>query len=121
ESAAVSKLVRADIAADLEVFAKVAPLAPAKKINTLRAVFGETYPDPVRIVSIGAPVDALLGAPTDAKWMERSVEFCGGTHLARTGEAAAFALVSEEGVSKGVRRIVALTGEAAKSAIAAGA
>jgi alanyl-tRNA synthetase len=120
ESAAVSALVRADIAANLEVFAQVAPLAPARKINTLRAVFGETYPDPVRIVSIGAPIDALLANPNDPRWMDRSVEFCGGTHLARTGDAGAFAVIAEEGVSKGVRRIVALTGDAAQTAIDAG-
>jgi len=117
EAHRITEIVRADIAANLEVFAKVSPLAPARKINTLRAVFGETYPDPVRVVSIGVPVDLLVGAPTDPKWMERSVEFCGGTHLARTGDAGAFAIVSEEGVAKGVRRAVALTGEPASAAI----
>ena len=120
ESAKISALVRADIAANLEVVAQVAPLAPARKINTLRAVFGETYPDPVRVVSIGAPVDQLLAAPENPAWMDRSVEFCGGTHLARTADAGAFAIVSEEGVSKGVRRIVALTGDAAAVALESG-
>jgi alanyl-tRNA synthetase len=50
-----------------------------------------------------------------------SVEFCGGTHLTNTTEAKAFALISEEGIAKGVRRIVAFTGEEAERAIAEGA
>ena len=49
------------------------------------------------------------------------MEFCGGTHLERTGQAQAFALVSEEPVAKGVRRIVALTGVPAVAAHQAGA
>ena len=66
----------------------------------LRAVFGEAYPDPVRVVSIGKPVDALLADPGAADNRRFSVEFCGGTHLRDTGEARAFALLSEEGIAK---------------------
>ena len=66
----------------------------------LRAVFGEAYPDPVRVVSIGKPVDELLADPDAADNRRFSVEFCGGTHLADTGEARAFALLSEEGIAK---------------------
>ncbi|MCA9310688.1 MAG: alanine--tRNA ligase, partial [Phycisphaerales bacterium] len=104
------------IARDLEVFASVAPVAQAKQINGLRAVFGETYPDPVRVVSIGAPVDQLLAQPGSDQWRENSIEFCGGTHLTRTGEARAFALIGEESVSAGVRRLHALTRQAAGEA-----
>ena len=66
----------------------------------LRAVFGEQYPDPVRVVSIGRPVQQLLASPGDPGNRAFSVEFCGGTHLAATGEARAFALLSEEGIAK---------------------
>ncbi|KAG2427688.1 hypothetical protein HYH02_014520, partial [Chlamydomonas schloesseri] len=80
------------------------------------AVFGEVYPDPVRVVSIGRSVADLLADPKAEANAAYSVEFCGGTHLANTKEAEAFALLSEEGIAKGVRRIVAVTrGEAAKA------
>ncbi|MEM7755283.1 MAG: alanine--tRNA ligase [Planctomycetota bacterium] len=111
--------VRAAIEADLPVRTDLAPLDTAKGISGLRAVFGETYPDPVRVVSIGAPIEDLLANPGDKKWTELSIEFCGGTHLDSTGQAGAFALVSEEGIAKGIRRITALTGVAAQAAIAA--
>ena len=69
-----------------EVFAKDASLAVAKTIQGLRAVFDETYPDPVRVVSIGVPVTTLEQDPTGPAGAQTSVEFCGGTHLQRSGE-----------------------------------
>ncbi|MEC9373988.1 MAG: alanine--tRNA ligase, partial [Planctomycetota bacterium] len=114
-------IVRAQIEADLPVCADTAPLPLAKKVKGLRAVFGETYPDPVRVVSIGAPISALVQDPDSDDWRKLSIEFCGGTHLPTTGAAGAFAVIEESAVSKGVRRMVALTGKGAESALAAAA
>jgi len=104
------------IAKNEEVFAKEAPLAVAKTIQGLRAVFDETYPDPVRVVSIGIPVEDLEASPTSPAGSKTSIEFCGGTHLRRAGHICDFVLASEEAIAKGIRRVIALTGpEAAKA------
>ncbi len=72
------------------------------------ALFGERYGDEVRVVSMGEPEDP--GRPA------YSVELCGGTHVARTGEIGLFRITAETGVSAGVRRIEAVTGRAAEQA-----
>lgn len=100
-----------------EVFAKSSPLALAKSIQGLRAVFGEVYPDPVRVVSIGIPVSDLENDPQSPAGSTTSVEFCGGTHLLSSGHAENFVIISEEAIAKGIRRIVALTGQDAIRAI----
>ncbi|MEQ2166128.1 Alanine--tRNA ligase, cytoplasmic, partial [Goodea atripinnis] len=64
---------------DEPVYAMEAPLAEAKAIQGLRAVFDETYPDPVRVVSIGIPVQELLNDPNSPAGSLTSIEFCGGT------------------------------------------
>ncbi|HEX4793409.1 MAG TPA: alanine--tRNA ligase [Humisphaera sp.] len=120
ELARVETLVNESIARKMPVYAQVAPQAQALKINGLRAVFGEKYPPMVRVVSIGAPVEDLLADPANPKWRQFSIEFCGGTHLQNSGDARTFAITAEESVSKGIRRIVALTGDAAEQAAAAG-
>ena len=65
------------------------------------ALFGEKYGEKVRVVSIGKSLDAKRDA-----W---SVELCGGTHVKRTSEILSFKIISETGVSSGVRRIEAIT------------
>lgn len=62
-----------------EVYAKDSALAVAKSIQGLRAVFEETYPDPVRVVSIGIPVEQLETDPSSPLGTQTSIEFCGGT------------------------------------------
>uniref|UniRef100_A0AAQ4QLG6 Alanine--tRNA ligase n=1 Tax=Gasterosteus aculeatus aculeatus TaxID=481459 RepID=A0AAQ4QLG6_GASAC len=100
------------------VYAMEAPLAKAKAIQGLRAVFDETYPDPVRVVSIGIPVEELLEKPDSAAGSLTSIEFCGGTHLQNSSHAAPFVIVSEEAIAKGIRRIVAVTGTEAQKTFA---
>ena len=117
----VESLVDQSIQKNLPIYAEEASQELALKINGLRAVFGEKYPPMVRVVSIGAPVSDLLADPTNEKWRQYSIEFCGGTHISNSGEAKSFAIVSEESVSKGIRRIVALTGRAASAALSAAA
>ncbi|HEY7428319.1 MAG TPA: alanine--tRNA ligase [Gemmataceae bacterium] len=102
----IERLVNEKIYADLPVTPVVIPLAEAKNIPGVRAVFGEKYPDPVRVLLIGAktPEEATL---------EASVEFCGGTHLDRTGQVGFFLIAKEEGVAKGVRRLTCKTARGA--------
>jgi alanyl-tRNA synthetase len=70
-----------------------------------RALFGEKYGDEVRVVAMGEGGGNTMG------W---SVELCGGTHVARTGDIGLISVVGEAGVASGVRRIEALSGSAAR-------
>ncbi|MBX7105312.1 MAG: alanine--tRNA ligase [Gemmataceae bacterium] len=98
--------VNRSVLEDQPVSAVTMPLGEAKKLPGVRAVFGEKYPDPVRVVLIGP--DKVEAASVDD-----SIEFCGGTHVERTGSIGPFRIISQEAVAKGVRRLTAVTGRAA--------
>ena len=103
----VEREVNARIRENSEVTTRL--MTPEEAVNHgAMALFGEKYGDEVRVLSMGAPQDDKSG------W---SVELCGGTHVSRTGDIGLFRIVSEGAVSAGIRRIEALAGEAAVSAI----
>jgi alanyl-tRNA synthetase len=110
----VEQLVNERVRANLPVYYKVVPQQDALKINGLRAVFGERYPDMVRVMSVGVKVEDLIKKPDNPEWRKYSIEFCGGTHLNSTGQIEHFTITTEEAVAKGIRRIVAVTGETAR-------
>ena len=103
---AVEAEVNAEIRGNTEVTTRL--MTPdAAVAEGAMALFGEKYGDEVRVVSMGTRTDH--GAA--------STELCGGTHVARTGDIGLFRIVSEGGVSAGVRRVEALTGAAALAAV----
>jgi len=93
---AIEKMAIEKISAGGAVIAETVPLEVAKKRGAMM-LFGEKYPDPVRMISIG----------------DFSKELCGGTHLSEIADVEAFEIISEESVSSGTRRIQALTGKRA--------
>ncbi|RYP65223.1 hypothetical protein DL770_009050 [Monosporascus sp. CRB-9-2] len=109
----IEDMSNAYIRQNSQIFSKDVELEKARQINGVRAVFGETYPDPVRVVSVGIDVDMLLENPENPEWRKVSVEFCGGTHVDQTGIIKDLVIVEESGIAKGIRRIVAFTGDAA--------
>ena len=118
--AAVEKICVDQIGSSIPVDTVVVPLDDAQKICSLRAVFGETYPNPVRVVAVApASIKEMIMVPQDSRWNSYSVEFCGGTHMKNTAEALGFVLLSEEGIAKGVRRITGVTMKDAAIATAA--
>lgn len=99
---------------NVKVYSKDLLLPLAQKIPGVRAVFGEAYPDPVRVVSLEYDVDQIAQDIENPKWQSTSIEFCGGTHAARTGDIKDFVITEESGIAKGIRRIVAVTGHEAQ-------
>jgi alanyl-tRNA synthetase len=100
--AAVEAEVNAQIRGNQEVSTRLMTPDDAVAAGAL-ALFGEKYGDEVRVLSMGQ---------TDAN--HYSVELCGGTHVQALGDIALFTVVSEGAVASGIRRIEALTGEAAR-------
>ena len=88
----VEEMVNAEILANTAVQCRVLPIEEARKTGAVM-LFGEKYGETVRVLNIGT-----------------SIELCGGTHVARTGDIGAFKIVSEAGISAGVRRVEAVTG-----------
>lgn len=89
---AVEDMVNGEILANTATQARVMPIEEAKETGALM-LFGEKYDNIVRVMNIGS-----------------SIEFCGGCHVARTGDIGSFKIISEAGVAAGVRRIEAQTG-----------
>ncbi|QZH74428.1 MAG: alanine--tRNA ligase [Erythrobacter sp.] len=106
EVAAIEAEVNAEIRANDEVRTQL--MSPDDAIEAgAMALFGEKYGEEVRVLSIGR-------SNWDGSGRNYSVELCGGTHVRATGDIGLFRIVSESAVSSGVRRIEALTGEAAR-------
>lgn len=88
----VEDIVNREILANTPVKCEVMPIEEAKKSGALM-LFGEKYGETVRVLTIGS-----------------SIEFCGGTHVARTGDIGSFKVLSEGGIAAGIRRIEMTTG-----------
>lgn len=97
----IEDLVNAQILDNGAVTKEVMPIEEAQKKGAL-ALFGEKYGEEVRVVTMGE---------------KYSVEFCGGTHVSRTGDIGLLKITSESGISAGVRRIEAVTGKGALALI----
>lgn len=103
---AIEAEVNAEIRANDEVVTRL--MSPDDAIEAgAMALFGEKYGEEVRVLSIGR-------SDWNSSGYNYSVELCGGTHVRATGDIGLFRIVSESAVSSGVRRIEALTGEAAR-------
>ena len=94
---AIEDLINSEITKDLESITEVLPINEAMERGA-DAFFGDKYGDEVRVLNIGNGF---------------SIELCGGTHVDRTGEIGVMKIISESGISAGVRRIEAVTGDGA--------
>jgi alanyl-tRNA synthetase len=101
----VQKLVNEKIKENAPVSWTEIPYVEAKKRADIQQFFGDKYGDVVRVVQIGGDAKILNGY---------SMELCGGTHVRTTGEIESFRIVREEAIAAGVRRIEAVSGEAAR-------
>jgi alanyl-tRNA synthetase len=100
--AEIQRLVNAQIRANTPTQTEVMDVEAAKNKGAM-ALFGEKYSDEVRVLSMG----------TEQEGKPFSIELCGGLHVERTGDIALLHITNETGIASGIRRIEALTGEAA--------
>ncbi|WP_298291360.1 alanine--tRNA ligase [uncultured Litoreibacter sp.] len=107
ELAGVEREVNAYIRQNSPVETRIMTPDDAREIGA-QALFGEKYGDEVRVVSMG---QANTGKGADGQTY--SLELCGGTHVRQTGDIGAFVTLGDSASSSGVRRIEALTGQAA--------
>jgi alanyl-tRNA synthetase len=91
----IERRVNAEILANAATSARLMDIEAAKSTGAMM-LFGEKYGDIVRVLGIGS-----------------TTELCGGTHVSRTGDIGLFKITSESGVAAGIRRVEAITGEAA--------
>jgi alanyl-tRNA synthetase len=91
----IEALVNAEILLNTATLTRILPIEEAQKLGAMM-LFGEKYGEQVRVVDVGS-----------------TLEFCGGTHVQRTGDIGMFKLVAESGVAAGVRRVEAVTGQGA--------
>lgn len=98
----IEQIVNREIRRNTEVKTELCDMETAKSRGAM-ALFGEKYDDKVRVLTMGEGF---------------SIELCGGTHVRRTGDIGLFRIVSESGIASGVRRIEAVTGEAAFAVMA---
>ena len=96
EIAEVERRVNAAIIANVPVKVETMSIEDAQKSGAMM-LFGEKYGDFVRVITMG----------------DYSTELCGGTHVARTGDIGFFKIISEGGIAAGIRRVEAITGQAA--------
>src|SRR5207248_3513567 len=101
----VENLVNEKIKENAPVSWTEIPYTDAKKRSDIQQFFGDKYGDVVRVVQISGDAKALNGY---------SMELCGGTHVRATGEIESFRIVREEAIAAGVRRIEAVSGDAAR-------
>jgi alanyl-tRNA synthetase len=80
---------------NVQVYGQDVPLKIAETIRGVRKIFEEKYPNPVRVVSVGVSLHEILADVNNERWETISIEFCGGTHVAKTGDIKDLVILTE--------------------------